>query len=308
MTHPSHNHHDCNSSTSSYQAEVVGHKGRIGSFLYKAGAGKFVASSNRHKDHVWELPPIGSLTCINTPILVAVPAHEIPNVIDATPFNRRQDLVVLANCLPSMLPAVENMTYSVLHFGVLELGQLPLTNDTSPPTVLFGPYARFLSSLLQAYKVKIKIVSTFVELEKYALTKLLWISFMWLLCHDHDDVDHNDVNDFKKENNAGLTVVQVHELKHDVLRALVVESKPILEALLQNTTRNQMHSSKDSMEWDVNNIMNYLESYSRSMPNAIPRKDLAIREFQGRNGILLKFRNQPLHEALVQRVVGYIPQ
>lgn len=285
------------------RAEIVGHNGRIGSFLLNAGSGLFVPTSNRLNTQVAQ---IASCSNVDTPILVAVPSTEILNVFQSTPIHRRKDLVIIANCLPSRLP-VHYMTYSVLHFGILQNGQLPVTNHLSPPTVVFGPHAKFLSNLLQKYGVKTKIASTFIELEKYALLKLLWVSFMWLLCHDVEDGNLSDCNGCGN-NTASLTVTQVHETKQELLRALVVEAIPIINILSKTTHLENKSSGEDSIGVDVNDIMEYLESYSRSMPNVTPSKDLAIAEFQGRNGVLLAYAgNQTLHSQLVHRVVGYIP-
>jgi hypothetical protein len=290
-------HHSKTTQNNTFQAEVVGHNGRIGSFLLNAGNGLFVPTSNRLNIQVAQ---IASCSNDDTPILVAVPSTEILNVFQSTPIERRKDLVIIANCLPSGLPA-DNMTYTVLHFGILQHGQLPVTNHLSPPTVVFGPHAKFLSNLLQKYGVKTKIASTFTELEKYALLKLLWVSFMWLLCHGVEDGNLSDCS------RLSLTVTQVHETKQELLRALVVEAIPIIQILSRTHLKNES-TGADGIGFDVNDIMEYLESYSRSMPNVTPSKDLAIAEFKGRNGVLLAYAgNQTLHSQLVHRVVGYIP-
>lgn len=284
---------DDHDTQTSFQAEIVGHNGRIGSFLLNAGNGSFLPTSNRPGTQ--QVAPIGSCTHVNTPILVAVPSMEILPVVHSTPMNRRKDLVIIANCLPSRLP--KDMTYSVLHFGILKQGQLPVTSDVSPPTVVFGPHANFLSHLLEKYEVKTKIASTFEELEKFALLKLLWVSFMWLLCHDVECKQGFD-DEYGIEN-VRLTVTEVHDTKQELLRALVLEAIPVMKRLKSG--------GQNDVGYDVNNIMEYLESYSKSMPNVIPSKDLAIAEFQGRNGILLAYGNQPLHSELVHRVIGCNP-
>lgn len=293
-----------NHTDKAFQAEIVGHNGRIGSFLFNAGDGSFAPTSNRPNTQVAN---IASCSDIGTPILVAVPSTEILNVFYSTPIERRTDLVIIANCLPSRLPEDIPMTYSVLHFGILQQGQLPVTNDLSPPTVVFGPHANFLSNLLRNYGVKTKIASTFMEVEKYALLKLLWVSFMWLLCHDVEDTNHSTGNGDTKHT-ASLTVTQVHDTKQQLLKALVLEAIPVMKTLSKTRTVRESSEIHD-IDYDVNDIMQYLESYSRSMPNVTPSKNLAIAEFQGRNGVLLACgdNDQPLHSKLVYRVVGYIP-
>ena len=69
--------------------EVVGCGGRIGSLLLRAGDGTLAATPRG-------VAP-GGLSPPGTPLIVATPASALPEVLLATPPERRADLFVLSN-------------------------------------------------------------------------------------------------------------------------------------------------------------------------------------------------------------------
>jgi hypothetical protein len=62
------------------KGEVVGARGRIGSFLLRAGRGNLAATPRG-------VAP-GALSPPNTPILVAAPASAVEDILRATPTDR----------------------------------------------------------------------------------------------------------------------------------------------------------------------------------------------------------------------------
>ena len=145
-----------------------------------------------------------------------------------------------------------------------------------------------MDSFLRNQGIKVTLVDSWAEILMHAARKLLWASSLWLLCHESSP----------SEQAAPLTVVEVHDKKDQLLRDLVEELLPVVRSLTQ---------SQALLDDDLKETLDYMECYSRSMPGAIPNKELAIAEVAQRNGIWLKKRDdypQPLHESLLERVVG----
>lgn len=250
-------------------------------------------------------------------------------VIEKTVPNRREDLVFVTNGIPSdfiqCFHQLNNNDYydihnngttpdniittTVPHFGVLQVGADPISNKLSPPTFIHGKHAMKLRSLLTFYNLNVKVTSSLMEIDAAAIRKLIWVSGMWLLCHDNQN-DHKSghCTTTVSTNNClhGINVTQVHETKQKQLYELVEkELYPASLELLQRYHPNEIAGLKDAKQimGSVDDVMSYLESYSYSMPGAIPNKVLAIDEIEQRNGILLSTSiDQPLHKALIERV------
>ncbi len=176
------------------------------------------------------------------------------------------------------------------HFGVLQVGGEIVSSSDSPPTIIHGKHARILSDMLQSNGANTKIVDSVEEVDKAAVRKLIWVSIMWLLCHDNCD--------------SPLTVGQVHTDRPQDVHNLVEELTPVTKNLLSsfNFARNDVDVGT------VDEMVDYLQSYSNSIPHAVVNKMLSIDEFAKRNGMLLSMSTpQPNHRSLVERVVGYIP-
>lgn len=315
----------------------------------------------------------GAMTHEGQPIYVAVPATSIGDVIQRTPWQRRNDLVFVTNGIPSdylqerrhccqmndkqgkrtsanklLFSTFQGLdpdvcTVTVPHFGVLNVGDDPISGDTSPPTMVYGRHSHRLQEILQRYGVKVKIVDSRKDVDEMAIRKLMWVSIMWLLCHDTTTTTTATAT---KE--QPLTVSEVHAKRDFDLRQLVCELLPAANLLLEqyhpSTTSNThtIRSASDSavdisndttramMEplsiaaaakmagqkehhgiGSVDDVIEYMTAYSMSIPTAIPSKKMAIDEFAQRNGYLLsmeRFVKQPLHKRMIRRVVGYIPR
>ena len=269
--------------------------------------------------------------------------------------NRREDLVFITNGIPSNFinyaQSITNdlsdststttttaaatggidtstsipLTTSVPHFGVLKVGGNPISNkEISPSTIIHGKHADKLQNILESNNIRVEISSSVMDVDAAAIRKLIWVSAMWLLCHDDNtgqncsSSNHNDAKEEYKSRNVPMDVNSVHKFKEDELRILVAnELYPAALALLEQYHDNSLesvhgvhdnnderirHNIEDVMG-TINEVMDYLVSYSSSMPGAIPNKELAIDEIEQRNGILLSTSvSQPLHEALIQRV------
>mmetsp|Transcript_54421 Transcript_54421/g.80784 ORF Transcript_54421/g.80784 Transcript_54421/m.80784 type:complete len:370 (+) Transcript_54421:98-1207(+) len=275
--------------------EVVGATGRIGSFLLESGG--YLVPVPR------DVQP-GSLTDQGCPIFVSVPTFQISNVIQRTLPARRNDLVFVTNGIPSDFLGLDDdndnfideneITTSVPYFGVLGVGEEVITNELSPNTIINnGRHAKTLADLLESSNIGCEIVDGMKEVDAAAVQKLIWVSIMWLLCHDCEE--------------GPITVAQVHEEKSGQVDQLLEELVPAANHLLEKYHHGVFKKGVGS----IAEVKKHLEDYSFSMPISIPARMKAIEEFKFRNGYLLSMQNsvpQTLHRKLVRNVVGYIPE
>lgn len=244
-------------------SEVVGATGRLGSL--------FLRQNNTMAVPRGVAP--GAFSKPGSPIYVAIPAGDWEEVHLVTPEDRREDLVLVGNGLP-MLHA---STIVVPHFGVLAVGEEPVTSYLSPPTFVYGKHALHLREILSGHGIKVQIIYSRADIQIYAAMKLLWSSCMWLLCHLE---------------NPPLTLKEVHDRKEAQLNELLFELLPCLEDIIGQPA-------------ELSAIFEYMKSYSLSMPNAVPSITLATSEFQHRNGVWLACREkfpQPIHTSLLNSV------
>ncbi|KAL3791251.1 hypothetical protein HJC23_000868 [Cyclotella cryptica] len=222
--------------------------------------------------------------------------------------HRRKDLVFLCNCVPSRHlnflteqggEIGAEVTVAILHFGVSKQPVLKLNcSPQSPPTVIYGKHTDVLAKLLERDGVPVVIAKSSQELQIAAVKKLAWSCLMWLLCHD---VGRNDLP---------ITVKEVHASHSIKLRQMVEEIMPMLKSLAtEQWTKNQQCSSQSI--GSTQEIMEYLEAYSMSISggNVTPSRDLALREINERNGLIVSLMNESqkdhsCHLELIRRVAG----
>ena len=219
---------------------------------------------------------------------------------------------------------IPNATIAIPHFGVLGVGREPITSERSPPTFAHGRHAIALSSLLSPSGIRVETVASRFDIEALAVRKLIWSSAMWLLCHDKQEEEEEEAEEAVPV--PPMDVVSVHETRSDDLRALVEEELiPAANALLLSAAEDLGveggrgeggGGGGGGGVGTADEVLSYMESYSRSMPGAVPSKDLAIGEISGRNSVLLLAGSggsggngsgrvrQPRHEGLIRRVAG----
>ena len=249
---------------------------------------------------------------------------------------------------------INEVTISVPYFAILQVGKDPVIhshNSSSPrsssstkslpppPTIINdGRHAQLLSKLLTNHGLSVMIVKKGVkDVDKAAMQKLLWVSIMWLLCHDNYDTNSNNDKSKLQLLPSPITVKKVHEQRSQDVRMLVKELIPMVN-LLWN--KYHPHNNDDAtILGNIEDVITTMEAYSYSMPDTIPKKKIAIDEFGQRNGLLLSIeaedekekeeegdesfgtfvytaagavlssslRRQDMHRDLIVRVVGYIP-
>jgi glycine/D-amino acid oxidase-like deaminating enzyme len=252
----------------SSESEVVGASGRMGSQWIKQTGSRAVPRG---------LAP-GCLSAIGKPIYVTTSSKSWEEIILRTPTRRHDDLVWIGNGL--LRPEMKNSTFVVPHYAILKKDEGVITNALSPPTYVCGKHASTVASALEADGIRVEIVS-WNDVRVAAARKLLWASCMWLICHT---------------SSPPLTVAEVHKTKQEMLLQLVREVWPALQ--------HEVGIFGDS---DGEKTLTYLQTYSDSIPSAVPSKDLAMEEFRERNGVSMQLRDsfaQPFHEELLMEVGG----
>jgi len=288
--------------------EIVGGNGRIGSFLYRQSGSisseKESISSSLYRltrDEITgnqnTLVTIGLHSPPGTPIYVATPASAIPELVKKTHPERREDLVFVCNGLVSKvlssigIISANEVTIVVPHFAVLKVNADPV--GIRVPSVVFGKHAKNVSILFASAGLPVSIVKTVEQINLASSKKLLWASLMWLLTRDFDD------------DRPQYSVGQIYsdqKLK-EKLELIVSEMLPAVQYMAiegSNTTLS-------NVPLKLKSVMEYLETYSLSIPEARPSLDLGLNEFNERNGQFLLLDNvfhQPLHKELLRRVLG----
>ena len=194
------------------------------------------------------------------------------------------------------------ITTSVPYFGVLSVGGPVISGNSSPKTIIHdGRHAQTLANLLESQGIRCKIEGSrraangIKDIDMAAIQKLIWVSSMWLFCHDSEEEDA-----------AALTCSEVHDLKNAQLKELLRELVPAANELLE-----VYHPGSSTGIGSIDEVAKHLEDYSNSIPTAVVSKHLSIEEFEQRNGYLLSVERlapQPIHREIVERVVGYIPE
>jgi hypothetical protein len=318
-----------------YGGEVVGATGRIGSFLHRCGGNMVSVSRDMQPGSLTdrgcpifvaipatEIPkgeiPISSQNfrtfggkqteCIFHVFLLSILFSQYLLVIERTAPERRNDLVFITNGIPSdflqlgshhQLIDEKEITTSVPYFGVLGVGADVVTSDASPKTIInSGKHSQALADVLESAGIQCEIVDGVKEVDAAAIKKLIWVSSMWLLCHD------------SYEGNPPITVAQVHEQKDREMEKLLEELLPAANHLLKKYHQGEGPCGDVG---SISEVKKHLEDYSSSIPSAIVAKGLSIAEFKDRNGYLLSMEKavsseQSLHRNLIQNVVGYIPE
>ena len=255
----------------SRSAEVVGASGRIGSLFLRSIPNATATPRG--------IAPGCLSSGPGSPILVATPSKSWPEIHRQTLPERRNDLVWIGNGLLSER-FQRNGTVVIPHFAVLQVNcDDPVTSAESPPTYLYGRHVDVIDNMLVAKGVRVEHVEAWDKICVYAAQKLLWASCMWLLCH---------------ASSPPLTVSQVHEQKQNTLEQLVRELSPAFQTVI---------GSNESMSLQA--TLNYMKSYSNSMPEAVPSLDLAMTEIVDRNGVwLMQEMPQPLHRKLLLDRIG----
>ena len=206
----------------------------------------------------------GALSPPGTPILVAAPASAVADVLRATPPSRLEDVVLLCNGdARGRATEVVGAEADGLTYGCLFFGVL--STGAAPTFGAGAPPTVVTGRHAAAVAALIGSCGPRCDVvDRDALLKAVRLKLVW---------------------SAALWLICARH-GGDVVDA---HAEPDLELLV------------DELDPAVDRAA--LEAYSRSMPGAVPSKDLALAELADRNGMFLRSgRPQPTHERLLREV------
>jgi len=206
----------------------------------------------------------GALSPPGTPILVAAPASAVADVLRATPPSRLEDVVLLCNGdARGRATEVVGAQADGLTYGCLFFGVL--STGAAPTFGAGAPPTVVTGRHAAAVAALIGSCGPRCDVvDRDALARAVRLKLVW---------------------SAALWLICARH-GGDVVDA---HAEPDLELLV------------DELDPAVDRAA--LEAYSRSMPGAVPSKDLALAELADRNGMFLRSgRPQPTHERLLREV------
>ena len=193
------------------------------------------------------------------PIVVCTRNDDLDAIIDATPSDRREDLVFIQN--GSIGPFLESKgladaTQVLVYFAVAAKGEAPTDGktDTNPEglTGAYGKHAQAIADRLHASGLSCKVYGTKREFQKSMLEKLVWIcAFMAVGAMQ----------------GAGCTVGDVESKHKDEVGELILE--------LYTAGCNDL-----GIDADTDGLVERLCAYARSVSHF----PTAVKEFPWRNG------------------------
>mmetsp|Transcript_22039 Transcript_22039/g.36765 ORF Transcript_22039/g.36765 Transcript_22039/m.36765 type:complete len:349 (-) Transcript_22039:234-1280(-) len=206
------------------------------------------------------------------PIYVATHNADLPAVVEATPESRLPDLVFVQNgMLAPWLESrgLEGNTLALVYFGAAtnELGEVQVTDGGQ--TVVSGRYAAHMAWLLGEGGVKCQQLNR-TQFQQKSAEKLLWATVFWVIC----------------EALGGITVGQVVESYRPQVRALVAELLPLVQAEVLLEVAEAL---------EVEGVTHNLCEYSTAIQHAVPSVQMALAEFDWRNGWFLSQAQTKLH-------------
>jgi ketopantoate reductase len=166
---------------------IVG-SGRVGTALADLGTGDDVIVKRGERV---DGPP--------GPIIVTTRNNDLQAVVDATPADRREDLVFIQNGM--LQPWLDERglgdnTQVLVYFAVAKLGDTPVDGktDTNPEglTAATGKHADAFAARLAAGDLSCKVLDR-VQYKKSMLEKLIWISALMLVGAKHGGVSVGEV-------------------------------------------------------------------------------------------------------------------
>jgi ketopantoate reductase len=196
------------------------------------------------------------------PVVVCTRNDDLRGVIDATPADKRADLVFVQNGLIEDLlrdQGLQDCTLGLLYFAVQSVGADPVDGGG---TVLTGPWAEHLAAHLRAGGVSVTVVDR-TAFRQQMLEKLLWNVVFGLLSQTH-----------------AASVGQVCADHDDQVRALTAELVGVGERALGLTLEP--------------GVADRLIAYSREIADYRG----AVKEWPWRNGWFLSQERSPIHAAL----------
>ena len=211
------------------------------------------------------------------PIVVCTRNDDLDAIIEATPPERREDLVFIQN--GSIGPFLESKglsdaTQVLVYFAVAAKGESPTDGktDTNPEglTGAYGKHAQAIAERLRSAGLSCKVYETKDEFNKSMLEKLVWICAFMVVGATH-----------------GCTVGEV-EAQHKA------EVGQLIEELYVAGCKEL------GLDADTNGLVERLCAYARSVAHF----PTAVKEFPWRNGFFVSMGEEvcPLHTKALKQL------
>ncbi|CAM6116751.1 unnamed protein product [Calypogeia fissa] len=213
------------------------------------------------------------------PVIVATHCSHLDDVLQHTPRSRWADLVFLQNGMLQPWLATRN-----LHHNTQGLLYMSAAEDTSLPggrvkvvsggrdSLVWGRWASVVVSLMHKAGLPSSVVGSHEPFLESVVEKLLWSSIFWLLSAAL----------------GGLPVGLIARKHRKDVHDLVTELLPLAT------------KSKPS-EPAISKLVQELCMYCMAIETAVPSLDMAISEFEWRNGWFLREKVSPCHLSWLQR-------
>jgi hypothetical protein len=302
---------------------IVGASGRVGTALCAVCASAGVPHIPVRRD-----TDDGVFEGTKGPIFIATHASDLDAVVRRVPRERHRDLVFLQGGLlrDGWLErrGLRRATQAALYLAAGTDTETGAMRDGGGASVAHGPRASDVVRLLALGGVACAAVDeeTFA---KKALEKLLWASSFWVLCaagrcDDGDDGDGSlfSVSESVRQTRAGgrdrgvplseKTPITVGEIVDGSCVATKARAERLLGELFDvAATRRDFafltRSGEDARLSARSVAIENAFAYSRSIPSAVPSREMASREAPFRNGWFLMGANETLHETLHARLL-----
>ena len=219
------------------------------------------------------------------PIVVCTRNDDLDGVVEATPEERREDLVFIQNGM--LLPWLEakglgDATQVLVYFAVAKKGEAPTDGktDTNPEglTAAYGKHARAIQERLHKHGLSCKVLPK-QEFKQSMLEKLVWICSFMLVGAKH----------------GGCTVGEVESTYTDEVGSLITELYASGAQALGIAEHND-------------GVVERLCAYARSVAHF----PTAVKEFPWRNGYFYELSKKeldsgnadpcPTHTAMLKEV------
>jgi hypothetical protein len=240
------------------------------------------------------LPPCGATLCVNrnqnlteivhnspenTPILVCTTNDALSQVISATPTARREDLIFLQNGM--LLPELSR--FNLQHSATQVLLYLAAGNDglfkDGKQTVCIGKWAQWFSNdVLLKNNLACRVVSDPNEYKVLMVHKLLWACIFWMMSAAL----------------GGATVGQIVETHRKEVADLV---KELLCSVITSITCTSDGGEQEEQQI-IDSCIEAVIAYSLCIPDAVPSREMALKEFKWRNGWFLELEQHSFESKL----------
>lgn len=240
------------------------------------------------------------------PIIVTTHCSHLEAVLNQTCAKRWKDLVFVQNGMlqPWLYQhGLQSNTQALLFMSAtpenpLEPKGRMKIKDGGQGSLVWGRWATVISQIMKTGGLECSTVTYGMFLE-VMVEKLLWSSIFWLLSaalggQSVGAIAKNCVFDIQELTSELLPLVRLHIKVNGVDDLLVDDSVPCQVAYAAGVPEMRDVSGELSLITDSEMVRRFC-AYCMTIPDAVPSKDVAMSEFDFRNGWFLNQKITPCH-------------